>query len=89
MKSALELAMEKFGPLKKFSSEQKDKIAEIDQKYKAKIANLELLIKDTSNLKTSRDKNLHILFKKKTLEDIEKLKIQCENEKDKIRSETP
>jgi hypothetical protein len=89
MKSALELAMEKFGPLKELSSEQKAKIAEVDQKYKAKITNLELLIKDTSNLKTSRDKNLHILFKHKTKEEIEKLKIQCEKEKDKIRSETP
>ncbi|MFO7821027.1 MAG: hypothetical protein R6V56_03065 [Lentisphaeria bacterium] len=43
MKSAYELAMEKLGEgIEKFTPEQKEKLAEIDRKADAKIANVKL-----------------------------------------------
>ena len=45
MKSAYDLAMEKFGhePVKQLTAEQKEAIAEIDRKYQAKIAEAEVM----------------------------------------------
>ena len=42
MKSAYELAMEKFGTPKEYSGEQKKQLAEIDQRYEAKEAETRL-----------------------------------------------
>ncbi len=49
MKSAYELAMErlnKTNPLTKLTPEQKEELAELDSKYAAKIAELEISLKD-------------------------------------------
>ncbi|MES2308714.1 MAG: hypothetical protein V4507_07630 [Verrucomicrobiota bacterium] len=48
MKSSYELAMErlaKSAPVKKLSAEQKEKIQEIDSRYRAKIAECETLLR--------------------------------------------
>lgn len=55
MKSAFDLAMERFGePIKELSEEQKAAISEIESKYKAKLAEAELA-KDAKMAKAGGD----------------------------------
>ncbi len=51
MKSAYELAMERFGgePAKQYTPEQKEQFAEIDREYDAKIAQAKLQAKTERN----------------------------------------
>jgi len=86
MKSAIELAMEKFGPLKELSTEQKEEISEIDKKYQSKITSLKVQLQNYPEPKDIKERGLRTLFKLKTLKEIDKLNAQCENEKNEIRS---
>ena len=87
MKSSYELAMERMGGGDKpLNEEQKAKIAEIDSKYKAKIAErkifLEKSVQDAiaKGEQSEADEARQILAK-----EVSKLEDKAESEKDKIR----
>ena len=89
MKSSYELAMERMGGGDKpLNEEQKAKIAEIDSKYKAKIAErkifLEKSVQDAiaKGDQSEADEARQILAK-----EVSKLEDKAESEKDKIRTD--
>jgi hypothetical protein len=89
MKSSYELAMERMGGGDKpLNDEQKAKIAEIDSKYKAKIAErkifLEKSVQDAiaKGDQSEADEARQILAK-----EVSKLEDKAEAEKDKIRTD--
>ena len=89
MKSSYELAMERMGGGDKpLNEEQKAKIAEIDSKYKAKIAErkifLEKSVQDAiaKGEQSEADEARQILAK-----EVSKLEDKAESEKDKIRTD--
>lgn len=92
MKSAYELAMERLNqsePEIKLTNEQREQLAAIDEKFKAKMAERELFLTDLIKKATIEGNYLELqeLETQKTRE-ISSLKEECESEKDKIRSES-
>lgn len=90
MKSAYELAMERLNqsePEIKLTNEQREQLAAIDEKFKAKMAERELFLTDLIKKATIEGNYLELqeLETQKTRE-ISSLKEECESEKDKIRS---
>ena len=90
MKSAYELAMERLNqsePEIKLTNEQREQLAAIDEKFKAKMAERELFLTDLIEKATMEGNYLELqeLETQKTRE-ISSLKEECESEKDKIRS---
>ena len=90
MKSAYELAMERLNqsePKIKLTNEQREQLAAIDEKFKAKMAERELFLTDLIKKATIEGNYLELqeLETQKTRE-ISSLKEECESEKDKIRS---
>ena len=87
MKSAYELAMERMGGDEKpLTAEQKERIADVDAKYKAKIAErrifLEKAIQDVlAQEKTEEAEEL----RSQLVQETAKLEAKSEEEKDKIR----
>ena len=87
MKSAYELAMERMGGDEKpLTAEQKERIADVDAKYKAKIAErrifLEKAIQDAlAQEKTEEAEEL----RSKLVQETAKLEAKSEEEKDRIR----
>ena len=87
MKSAYELAMERMGGDEKpLTAEQKERIADVDAKYKAKIAErrifLEKAIQDVlAQEKTQEAEEL----RSQLVQETAKLEAKSEEEKDKIR----
>ena len=87
MKSAYELAMERMGGDEKpLTAEQKERIADVDAKYKAKIAErrifLEKAIQDVlAQEKTEEAEELRCQLVQETA----KLEAKSEEEKDRIR----
>ena len=87
MKSAYELAMERMGGDEKpLTAEQKEQIADVDAKYKAKIAErrifLEKAIKDVlAQEKTEEAEEL----RSQLVQETAKLEAKSEEEKDRIR----
>ena len=80
MKSSYELAMErlnKAAPATKLSAGQKKQIAELESKYKAKIAERELAMKDDIEAAASAGE----------FEKVEALRQQLVNERKKLQSE--
>lgn len=80
MKSSYELAMErlnKSAPVAKLSSAQKKKLAELDSKYAAKIAECELALKDDAAKAAAAGE----------FEKIEQLQQQLSNKRNAIRAE--
>jgi hypothetical protein len=89
MKSAYELAMErlqKASPSLSLSDEQKKELAELDSKYRAKIAEKELFLKDQIRKAQTEGKadNIASLQKQLTSE-IRRLQEECESRKEKLR----
>ena len=87
MKSAYELAMERMGGDEKpLTAEQKERIAEVDAKYKAKIAErrifLEKAIQDV--LAQERTEEAEEL-RSQLVQETAKLEAKSEEEKDRIR----
>jgi len=88
MKSSYELAMERFGdgddnPL---SEKQKEKIAEIDSKYKAKIAERRIFLEKNLNDAQSLENEEEITLIRRQLNDeVADLEAKADLEKDKIR----
>ena len=89
MKSAYELAMErlqKASPSLSLTETQKKEIAEIDSKYRAKIAEKELFLKDQIRKAQTDGKGDEIdsLEKQLALE-VRRLQEECEAAKEKLR----
>ena len=90
MKSAYELAMErlqKASPSLSLTETQKKEIAEIDSKYRAKIAEKELFLKDQIRKAQTEGKGDEIdsLEKQLALE-VRRLQEECQAAKEKLRN---
>ena len=88
MKSAYELAMERMGggddqPL---TDKQKEKIAEIDSKYKAKIAERKIFLeKNLSDAQSLGNEEEIELIRRQLNDEIANLEAKSDSEKDKVR----
>ncbi len=84
LKSAYELAMERLaakeGPLKKLTEEQKARIAEIEQKAQAKIAELKIM-NDAKSFQNDNDASKEAYLQ----QEIAKIREWAEAKKEKIR----
>ena len=89
MKSSYELAMERMGedenPL---SDDQKQKISEIDSKYKAKIAERTIFLeKSVQDALSKNDQHEAEQARSILAHEIGKLEAKAESEKDRIRNQ--
>ena len=90
MKSAYELAMERMGgdgENKPLTDEQKEKIAEIDSRYKAKIAERKIFL-EKSLSEASREGNLEEVeeIRGQLADETTGLEAKAEAEKEKVRN---
>jgi hypothetical protein len=88
MKSSYELAMERMGggDDKPLTDEQKAKIAEIDSKYKAKIAERKIFLeKSLSDAQSQGNEEEIELVRRQLNDEVAELEAKSEAEKDKIR----
>jgi hypothetical protein len=90
MKSAYELAMErlqKASPSLSLTEEQKKELAEIDSKYRAKIAEKELFLRDQIRKAQTEGKVDQIdSLEKQLASDVRRLQEECETNKEKLRN---
>ena len=90
MKSAYELAMErlqKTAPSLSLTEEQKKELAEIDSKYRAKIAEKELFLRDQIRKAQTEGKLDDIdSLEKQLASDVRRLQEECEASKEKMRA---
>jgi len=90
MKSAYELAMErlqKTSPSLSLNEEQKKELADIDSKYRAKIAEKELFLKDQIRKAQTQGKAEEIdSLEKQLASEVRRLQEECEAKKEKLRS---
>jgi hypothetical protein len=87
MKSSYELAMERMGEGDKpLSEEQKAKIAEIDSKYKAKIAERKIFLEKSVQDALAKGSHEEAEEARRILaQEVNSLEEKAESEKDKIR----
>ena len=88
MKSSYELAMERMGggDNKPLTDQQKAKIAEIDSKYKAKIAERKIFLeKSLSDAQAQGNEEEIELVRRQLNDEVADLEAKSEAEKDKIR----
>jgi hypothetical protein len=90
MKSAYELAMErlqKASPSLSLSDKQKEELAELDSRYRAKIAEKELFLKDQIRKAQAKSKVDDInSLQKQLVSEVRRLQEECEAKKEKLRS---
>ena len=90
MKSAYELAMERLqqtAPSLSLTEEQKKELAEIDSKYRAKIAEKELFLRDQIRKAQTEGKADDIdSLEKQLASDVRRLQEECEASKEKMRA---
>src|SRR5213596_3176390 len=90
MKSAYELAMErlqKASPSLSLTDEQKKELAEVDSKYRAKIAEKELFLKDQIRKAQTEGKFEDVeSLQKQLASEVRRLQDECEAKKEKLRS---
>jgi len=90
MKSAYELAMErlqKTAPSLSLTEEQKKQLAEIDSKYRAKIAEKELFLTDQIRKAQTQGKVDEIdSLEKQLASDVRRLQEECYAAKEKLRA---
>jgi hypothetical protein len=89
MKSAYELAMERMGGGKEkpLTDQQKEQIAEIDSKYKAKIAERKIFLeKNLSDAQAQGNGDEIELIRRQLNDEISDLEAKSEAEKEKIRN---
>jgi hypothetical protein len=90
MKSAYELAMErlqKTAPSLSLTEEQKKELAEIDSKYRAKIAEKELFLRDQIRKAQTKGKLDDIdSLENQLASDVRRLHEECEAAKEKLRN---
>jgi hypothetical protein len=91
MKSAYELAMErlqKASPSLSLTDKQKEKLAELDSKYRAKIAEKELFLRDQIRKAQTEGKLDDIdSLQKQLASDVGRLQQECQAAKEKLRNE--
>ena len=91
MKSAYELAMErlqKTSPSLSLTDEQKKELAEIDSKYRAKIAEKELFLNEQIRKVQAEGKVEEIdSLQKQLVSEVRRLHEECEAAKEKLRNE--
>ena len=89
MKSAYELAMErlqKASPSLSLTEEQKKELAEIDSKYRAKIAEKELFLRDQIRKAQTKGKFEDVdSLQKQLASEVRRLQNECEAKKEKLR----
>lgn len=89
MKSAYELAMErlqKASPSLPLTDEQKKALAEVDSKYRAKVAEKELVLKEQIRKAQAEGKVNDVeSLQKQLASDIRRLEDECEARKQKLR----
>ena len=90
MKSAYELAMERLqqtSPSLSLTEEQKKELAEIDSKYRAKIAEKELFLRDQIRKAQAEGKVEEIeSLEKQLTSEVRRLRGECEAGKEKLRA---
>jgi hypothetical protein len=90
VKSAYELAMErlqKASPSLSLTEEQKKELAEIDSKYRAKIAEKELFLRDQIRKAQTEGKVDDIeSLEKQLASEVRRLQEECEAKKEKLRN---
>jgi hypothetical protein len=90
MKSAYELAMErlqKASPSSSLTDEQKKELAEVDLKYRAKIAEKELFLKEQIRKAQTGGKFEDVESLQKQLSsEVRRLQDECESKKEKLRT---
>jgi hypothetical protein len=89
MKSSYELAMERMGGSSStLSDDQKKIIAEIDSKYKAKIAERKIFLEKSVSDALQKDLHEEVdTLRKQVAEEIISLENKAENEKEKIHEQ--
>ena len=91
MKSAYELAMErlqKVSPSLSLTDKQKEELAELDSKYRAKIAEKELFLKNQIRKAQTEGKQDDIdSLQKQLASDVGRLQQECQAAKEKLRNE--
>jgi len=89
MKSSYELAMErlsKSAPPSKLTDEQKKQLAELDAKYKGKIAEREIFLKDNLAAAAAKgDAEAYAQLEKQMVSDRKSLQAELEEKKDAVR----
>lgn len=91
MKSAYELAMERLGDdgTSKISDAQKAELGEIDEKFRAKIAEREVFLNGLIAEAEAQANYVEIQQLKEQLSrEVAKFRDQCESDKEKVRSGT-
>jgi len=89
MKSSYELAMErlsKTSPATKLTTAQKEQIAEMESRYKAKIAEREIALAGEINSAPSEDQERIAELKQQLANERKKLQAELEDKKAAIRS---
>src|ERR1700745_3641884 len=90
MKSAYELAMErlqKASPSLSLTDKQKEELAELDSKYRAKIAEKELFLKDQIRKAQTEGKTEDIdSLRKQLASEVRRFQEECEAAKKKLRA---
>lgn len=93
MKSAYELAMErlnKANPLPKLTAKQKQALAELDSQYAAKIAELEIGLKDQmAEAATQGDAERYAKLEHQLLQERQALQARLEVKKEAVRERGP
>ncbi len=91
MKSAYELAMERLekesGPAKKLSDEQRDRIAEIDKKYEAEMAETRLNFETRLSQAASHEERQEV--QQRMVEAMNGLEAERDQEKDAVWADAP
>jgi hypothetical protein len=89
MKSAYELAMERLekeSPSPSLTDKQKKELAELDSKYRAKIAEKELFLKEQIRKAQGEGKLEDVeSLEKQLTSDVRRLQEECEARKEKLR----
>jgi uncharacterized protein YydD (DUF2326 family) len=90
MKSAYELAMErleKASPSPSLTDDQKKDLADVESKYRAKIAERELFLKEQIRKMQGEGKLEHVeSLQKQLASEIRRLQDECEERKEKLRA---
>ena len=93
MKSAYELAMERLdakdagsAPARKLTKEQKQQLADIDQRYKAKLAEREIFLKQQlAGAREAKNAEAYVAVEKQLRSERARLEEEREDEKNKVR----
>lgn len=86
MKSAYELAMERLGGKQEYTDEKKQQLADVDNRYTAKIAEAKIRA-DEQLKKAMTDPAIQDTIQEELARDIARFEEKRESEKDKVRAQ--